>query len=64
MSEVARLKKQIEDECKAGKMALHGYACVSKHEVITARMERMWGDIEKLEQIAGKEACKTFLKRL
>jgi hypothetical protein len=63
-SEVARLKKQIELESLAGKQALYGSAQVASHAAINASMERMWNDVEKLERIAGKEACKTFLKRL
>ncbi|HEX3642721.1 MAG TPA: hypothetical protein VHV10_15660 [Ktedonobacteraceae bacterium] len=64
VSEVARLKWQIELECESGKRALHGFTPVASHAAATASMERMWDDVEKLERIAGKEACKAFLKRL
>lgn len=63
-SEVARLKQQIEDGYHAGQLALHGFKSVASHEAITHSMEGMWSGVEKLERVAGKEACKTFLMEL
>lgn len=63
-SEVARLKQQIEDGYHAGQLALHGFKSVASHEAITHSMEGMWSGVEKLERVAGKEACKTFLMGL
>ena len=34
MSEIARLRKQIELECEAMRLALHGYAAVASHKAI------------------------------
>jgi hypothetical protein len=63
-SEVGRLKQQIEDGYHAGQLAMHGFRAVASHEAITHSMERMWSGVEKLEQVAGKEACKAFLMGL
>lgn len=62
-SEVARLKKQIEDECEAGKNALR-FTPVAQHKHITRGMERMWNDFERLRIVAGEEEAEKFLKRL
>jgi hypothetical protein len=32
MSEIARLREQIELECEAMRLALHGYAAVASHK--------------------------------
>jgi hypothetical protein len=36
-SEVARLRQQIEAECKALRLAMYGYAVVSSHKAISHR---------------------------
>lgn len=60
-SEVARLIQQLDAECEAARLAMHGYAEVSKHEVITARMERMGALHEELKEIVGEEEATEVL---
>lgn len=55
-SEVARLKAQLNAECEAARLAMYGYAEVARHEVITAKMERMGALHEQLKGIGqGRE---------
>jgi hypothetical protein len=54
-SEVARLLQQIEQECSAARLGLHGYAVTARHKFITARMERMGACHEALIDLVGKE---------
>ncbi len=56
-STVARLKKQIDAEAEAAQLALYGPAQgISKHQFITARMERMGILHEQLKGLIGDEA--------
>ncbi len=56
-SVIARLKKQIDAEAQAAQLAMHGPAQgISKHQFITARMERMGRLHEKLKSLIGDEA--------
>ncbi len=54
-SEVARLRKLIDEEQQAAQQGLYGLAHVSKHEFITARMENMGRIQEELEMLVGAE---------
>lgn len=64
-SEVARLKQQIDAECAAARLAMHGYAEVAKHEVITARMERMGALHEELKGLVGeREAAEALVRAM
>ena len=54
-SEVARLRQQIADEYIAAQRALNGLAFgTSKHQYITARMERMHVCHSALKDIVGE----------
>ncbi len=56
-SNVARLKKQIDAEAEAAQLALYGPAQgISRHQFITARMERMGMLHEQLRNIIGDDA--------
>jgi hypothetical protein len=55
MSEVARLRRQIEQECEALRLALHGYAVVSSHEIIQHKYNALGRHQEELEQLVDKE---------
>ncbi len=56
-SVIARLKKQIDAEAQAAQLAMYGPAQgISKHQFITARMERMGRLHEKLKSFIGDEA--------
>ncbi|MBV9227842.1 MAG: hypothetical protein JOZ18_00920 [Chloroflexi bacterium] len=61
-SEVARLRAQIEAEYEAAHAALHGLASgCARHEVITARMERMSEYVSKLAALVGIEQAAALL---
>ncbi len=64
-SEVARLMQQIDAECESARLAMTGYAEVARHEVITARMERMGALHEELKGIIGeREATEVLVRAL
>ena len=54
-SEVARLLQQIREEEEAARRGLEGYATVSKHQFITARMETIDHCITELVTVTGSE---------
>ncbi len=54
-SEVARLRKSIEQECEAMKVGLTGYAVVSNHDTINHRYDAIGGYQQQLEPLVGSE---------
>ena len=54
-SEVARLLQQIREENEAAQRGLEGYATVSKHAFITARMEKVDRYVDQLVKVTGSE---------
>ena len=67
MSEVARVRRQIELECEAMRLALSGYAVVGSHTIIEQKYNALGRHQEELEQLVGKEEAKrivveTYLK--
>lgn len=61
MSEVARLRRQIELECEAMRLALHGFAAVASHTVIEQKYNALGQHREVLEQIVGKEEADSII---
>ncbi len=55
MSEIARLRRQIELECEAMRLALYGYASVASHEAIEQKYKAIGKHLEALEQLVGTE---------
>ena len=55
MSEVARLRRQIELECESMRLALSGYAVVASHQVIEQKYNALGKCQEELEQLVGEE---------
>jgi hypothetical protein len=56
-SAIARLKEQIDAEAEAAQLAMYGPAQgISRHQFITARMERMGRLHEELKSLIGDEA--------
>jgi hypothetical protein len=55
MSEVKRLMEQIELECQAMQLAMHGYAVVASHEVIRRRYDAIGRYQTELEKHVGEE---------
>lgn len=64
-SSIARLKEQIEAEAEAAQLALYGPAQgLSKHQFITARMERMGMLHEQLKGLIGDEADRYLISAM
>ena len=61
MSEVARLRRQIELECEAMKQALYGYAVVASHDVINHKYDNLGRYQEELEQHVGQEEANAIV---
>jgi hypothetical protein len=63
MSEIARIRQQIEAEYQAAHEALHAIAITSPHRFITKRMERIELLRKELIQEAGKtEGMQIFVE--
>ncbi len=66
-SEVARIRQQIAEEYQAAQAGLTGLASgVSRHQFITARMERLGQSFEQLSELVGsrQEAMKEVVEAL
>ena len=61
MSEVARIRKQIELECEAMKQALYGYAIVASHDAINHKYTNLGRYQEELELHIGKEEANAIV---
>ncbi len=61
MSEIARLREQIELECEAMRLALHGYAAVASHKAIEQKYNALGQHHEALEQLVGKEEANSII---
>lgn len=55
MSEIARIRKQIELECEAMRLGLSGYAVVASHDIINHRYDALGRQQIALEKIVGAE---------
>ena len=55
-SEVARIRQQIDQEIAAFKLAMNGYAGVSRHEIITYHYEALSDRMDELQARIGKQA--------
>lgn len=64
MSEVARLRQQIELECEAMRQALYGYAIVSSHDIIEQKYKSLGKYQEDLEQHVGEEEAKKIVMEI
>jgi uncharacterized hydantoinase/oxoprolinase family protein len=61
MSEIARLRKQIELECEAMRLAMEGFAVVASHQLIEQRYNSLGKYQADLEQHVGKEAATSIV---
>ena len=57
MSEVARLKKQIEMECEAMRLAMTGFRTTASHEIINHQFDRLGEQYEQLGELIGTQAA-------
>lgn len=55
MSEIARIRRQIEEECAAMRLAMDGYATVASHAIIESRYNSLGKRQAELEQHVGRE---------
>ena len=62
-SDVARLKQQLDAECEAAQLAMHGYAEVAKHAIITHHMENVGMLHDELIERVGEEEATEMLVR-
>jgi hypothetical protein len=61
-SEVARLRRQIDQEIEAAQRGMNGYAITAQHAFIDARLRRAWDHKEALVAEVGEtEATKILL---
>jgi len=64
-SEVARIRALIDDEYQASHLALYGPALgAAQHEMITKRMERIFGHVEALSLVADPATVQEVMTRL
>jgi hypothetical protein len=61
MSEVARLRRQIELDCEAMRLALYGCAAVASHRVIAQKYKALGEHQEELERLVGKEEASRII---
>ncbi|HLX57552.1 MAG TPA: hypothetical protein VKR83_11040 [Ktedonobacteraceae bacterium] len=61
MSEVARIRQQIEAECEAMRLAMYGYATVASHRIIDNRYRSLGKRQEELEKHVGKEEANAIV---
>jgi hypothetical protein len=61
MSEIARIRKQIELECEAMNLALYGYATVASHRIIGQKYHNLGQHRENLAKHVGKEEAGNIL---
>lgn len=64
MSEIARLRQQLEEECEAMRMALYGYATVASHQVIQRRYEALDTYQTELAKHIGEAAATQIVQEV
>lgn len=60
-SEVARIRRQIEEEYLAAQHGLQGFAVTAQHAFITARMEQVWVLRERLVLHVGEDEASRLM---
>ena len=55
MSEIARLKQQIELECEAMRQAMDGFRVTASHDIINHRYDSIGGLQEQLATFIGEK---------
>ena len=65
MSEVARLKRQIETECEAMRLAIKGFRMAGSHDMINHQYDQLGQHYERLGKLIGeKEAVEILIVTL
>jgi hypothetical protein len=60
-SEVARIRQQIAEEYQSAQFVFSGFTPTAKHEIITARQERIALHFEELQKHLSPEAAMQIL---
>jgi len=55
MSEIARIRQQIELECTAMKLALIGFRTTASHDMINAAYDRLGEHQDQLGKLVGEQ---------
>jgi hypothetical protein len=63
MSEIARLRAQIERECESIRLAMYGFAAVSSHAIIERKYNTLGEHQEELEKLVGKDEAGNIVAR-
>jgi hypothetical protein len=63
MSEVAKLRAKIEQECESIRLAMYGFAVVASHDVIERRYNALGEHQEALEKLVGKDEAGSIVAR-
>jgi hypothetical protein len=65
MSEVARLKHQIETECEAMRLAITGFRMAASHDIINHQYDQLGEHYERLGKLIGeREAAEVLIVTL
>jgi hypothetical protein len=65
VSEVARLKRQIEVECEAMRLAMTGFRMTASHDIINRQYEQLGQHYERLGKLIGeKQAVEVLIVTL
>jgi len=57
MSEIARLKQQIELECEAMRLAMAGFRTTASHDIINHQFDQLGEHYEQLGELIGQQAA-------
>jgi len=57
MSEIARLKQQIELECEAMRLAITGFRTTASHDIINHRFDQLGEHYQQLNELIGQQAA-------
>jgi hypothetical protein len=60
-SEVARLRRELEEQARAAWLGLHGFAEVGRHQAITHKMECMGASWQALAEKGGQQEATRIL---
>ena len=63
MSQIAQLKRQIEEECQAMKQAMCGFRQTASHDIIHHQYNSIGALQEQLEQVVGKKEAADIMVR-
>lgn len=55
MSDIARLKQQIELECEAMRLAITGFRMAASHDIINKQYEQLGEHCESLGKLIGEK---------